>query len=340
MTDRHRHIRFVFLADTHLGFDYPLRPRVERRRRGEDFFANYLRVLDYADGADVDFVVHGGDFFFRSRVAAKVVDLAYAPLFEFADRIPVYIVPGNHERSALPQSLYLSHPNIHVFSDPCTFALSLHGATIALSGFPFERVDVRGRFQSLLNQTGWQQCPADVRLLCMHQTVAGAAVGPNGYKFRSGAEVIPAKELPSDFTALLSGHIHRKQVLRPNGQSATVIYPGSTQPTSFAEKNEVKGFFEIEIVRHPRTGWQLGQTIFHPLPTRAMQDIVLDSRDSSSVVAAKLQSRLAEFDEDAIVRLKWKGPANAETAAVLTAPFLRSIAPKSMNFQWMRRREA
>ena len=30
----------ILLADTHLGFDYPIRPRSERRRRGEDFFNN------------------------------------------------------------------------------------------------------------------------------------------------------------------------------------------------------------------------------------------------------------------------------------------------------------
>ena len=31
-------IRVLLLADTHLGFDLPSKPRVERRRRGPDFF--------------------------------------------------------------------------------------------------------------------------------------------------------------------------------------------------------------------------------------------------------------------------------------------------------------
>jgi exonuclease SbcD len=270
MYDQYREIRFILFADTHLGYDYPIRPRIQRRRRGEDFFDNYRQVLAYAARTNADFVVHGGDFFFRSKVAAKIVDLAYASLLEFADRVPIYIVPGNHERSVLPASLFLSHPNIHVFADPCTFEVPLDKACVALSGFPFERVDVRGRFRSLVKRTGWQRTKADIRLLCMHQTVEGATVGPGDYTFRFGRDVIRSSDLPPDFLAVLSGHIHRRQVLRTlarNGHSPPVIYPGSTQRTSIAEKDEVKGFYEIRIINQPGAGWKLGELIFHPLPS-------------------------------------------------------------------------
>ena len=37
-------IRILFLADTHLGFDLAFRPRIERRRRGPEFFANFFRL--------------------------------------------------------------------------------------------------------------------------------------------------------------------------------------------------------------------------------------------------------------------------------------------------------
>jgi len=38
-------IRILLLADSHLGFDLPVRPRVVRRRRGHDFLANYAAAL-------------------------------------------------------------------------------------------------------------------------------------------------------------------------------------------------------------------------------------------------------------------------------------------------------
>jgi DNA repair exonuclease SbcCD nuclease subunit len=106
-------IRILLCADTHLGFDEPIRPRVERRRRGPDFFDNFQRVLDSARDRRVDLVVHGGDLFFRSRVPPAIVDRVYRMLLSFAGGgIPLLIVPGNHERSVLPQSLFLSHPDI------------------------------------------------------------------------------------------------------------------------------------------------------------------------------------------------------------------------------------
>ena len=53
--------RVLLIADTHLGFDLPLRPRVERRRRGPDFFANFDRALEPARRGKVDLLVHGGE---------------------------------------------------------------------------------------------------------------------------------------------------------------------------------------------------------------------------------------------------------------------------------------
>ena len=66
-------IKVLLLADTHLGFDLPLRPRVVKRRRGPDFFANTRLALQPALRSDVDLVVHGGDLLYRSKVAPGLV---------------------------------------------------------------------------------------------------------------------------------------------------------------------------------------------------------------------------------------------------------------------------
>ncbi len=88
-------IRVLLVADTHLGFDLPIRPRIERRRRGHDFLANLNRALQPALTGEVDLVVHGGDLFDRSKVPAALVDIAMAPLLRVAEAgTPVYLVPG------------------------------------------------------------------------------------------------------------------------------------------------------------------------------------------------------------------------------------------------------
>ena len=78
-------IRILLLADTHLGFDLPFHSRVERRRRGHDFFANTARALEPALRGEVDLVVHGGDLFYRTRVPPALVELALAPLLRVAE---------------------------------------------------------------------------------------------------------------------------------------------------------------------------------------------------------------------------------------------------------------
>ena len=110
-----KYIHLVLFADSHLGYDFPLHPRIKKRRRGNDFFRNFKSVLSYARQYKVDLVIHGGDLFFRNKVPDAIVDKVYQILTDFAEHnIPLYIVPGNHERSYLPPSVFLNHRNIYI----------------------------------------------------------------------------------------------------------------------------------------------------------------------------------------------------------------------------------
>lgn len=330
-------LRILFYADTHLGFDYALEPKVERRRRGQDFFDNSARVLTYAADNKVDLVIHGGDLFFRSRVPSKIVDLAYGQLFEFAERgIPILIVAGNHERSELPTSLYLAHPKISVFVNPATFTFNFPGVRVAVSGFPFERRDVKSRFKSILARTGWDSCEADIKLLCFHQAVEGATVGPSNYTFRNGNDVIKMGDLPGDCAAVLAGHIHRRQVLtrRSRNGDVPVIYPGSTERTSFAEKNEEKGFYDIRFRRGTGKRWRINELDFVVLPARPMVDVVLERGVDRNTLRSFLLSKIDVIDKNSIVRLESDDSVGEGVEEMLTSDFLRDVFPKTMNYQF------
>jgi DNA repair exonuclease SbcCD nuclease subunit len=302
-------MRIVFFADTHLGFDFPVKPRIERRRRGPDFFDNFHRVLDYARRTRPDFLLHGGDLFFRAKVPQLIVDMVYQDLFEFAgEGIQTLIVPGNHERSILPASLFLSHPNLYVFDKPLSFNFEVRGAQITFSGFPCRRKSVREEFNPLLKASGWENRTDGWKFLCLHQTIEGAQVGPTGYTFRKGQDVIPKRSLPRDAIAVLSGHIHRQQVLGDLEKSQLsvppVIYPGSIERTSFAEKDERKGFYDIEVERSGRSGWRIGNLEFIDLPARPMKELLLESWLTQEKLVNYIKSKLSEMDPDSIVRLK------------------------------------
>lgn len=330
-------IRLLFLADTHLGLDFPLRPRIQRRRRGPEFFANFERALQPALEDRIDCVVHGGDIFYRSKVPAGLVAMAFDPLKRVADHgVPVYLVPGNHERANIPHRHLAEHPHIHIFDRPRTFLFRKNGSTLALAGFPFERHAVRHKFLPLLAETGWRSAKADAHVLCIHQALDGATVGPSGYRFRKTPDVVRIREIPAGFDAVLAGHIHRFQVLTRdlNGipLPAPVFYPGSIERTSFAEKDEKKGYLTLEFEPHGSATPALKQWTFHQLPARPMIQLDLHASGmSADMLSAWIKSSLQELPADSIVKLKIHGNISGEAIEVLRAPVLRTLAPETMN---------
>lgn len=330
-------LKILLLADTHLGFDLPARPRVDRRRRGPDFFANTRLALEPALRGEVDLVVHGGDLLFRSKVPAGLVADALEPLLEVADRgVPVLLVPGNHERSALPYPMLASHVDLHVFDRPRTVVLDRNGFRVAVSGFPCERDGIRSRFVDLVDATGWREHPADIRFLCVHQTVEGARV--EGYTFRSGDDVVRGRDLPEQFAAVLSGHIHRSQVLERDlsGRAlpAPVFYPGSVERTSLAERHEAKGFFTLTAVPETDRGGRIVDRIFHGLPTRPMVPLVIDPTGfDDEALSQRIAAELSHLAPDAVVQLRIAGDLMPGAEAALRASRLRTLYPPTMTVE-------
>ncbi len=143
-------VRVLFLSDTHIGFDLPARPRIVRRRRGDDFVQNYERALELACTGGADVVVHGGDLLYRSRVPAWLAEMALAPLKRLAaSGVPVLLVPGNHERGRLPFPLLAVHEGLHVFDRPRTVVIESRGVRAAFIGFPYT-AGIRHRFAEQL----------------------------------------------------------------------------------------------------------------------------------------------------------------------------------------------
>ena len=86
--------------------------------------------------------------------------------------------------------------------------------------------------------------------------------------------MVRASDLPADVAAVLCGHVHRHQVLRRDLRGrplpAPVVYAGSVERTSFAERDETKGFVLATIGAGDRGG-RLASLDFQPLPARPMR---------------------------------------------------------------------
>lgn len=313
-------MRLLFLSDTHLGIDLAARPLVERPRRGQDFFRCFERALAPALAGQVDAVLHGGDLLYRSRVPAWLAEAALAPLRRLAAAgVPVLLVPGNHERARMPFPLLAVHQDLHIFDRPRTVLLEAGGLRVAFAGIPYAS-GVRDRFATLVAAAGHPGCDADVRVLCIHQCIEGASCGPGDFIFRGGEDVIRRADLPRDFAAVLSGHIHRHQVLR--GHGPTIVYAGSVERTSFAEAGEPKGAVHLQL-----SPAGIEAIDFRPSPARPMHVRTLPV---AGLGAAQLRTRLCEIlagtPADAVVQLRVAGALSPQAAEALSAASIRELA--------------
>lgn len=274
-------LRILHLADSHIGAQLPARPRTDRPTRGDDFVHSYRRVLLRAREFDVDLVVHAGDVFDEPNPSLAAIAAAGEPLLALAaDGIPVVIIPGNHERSILPGSLLFAHPNLFVVRDPTTLRFTLRGRSIAIAAVPCIRRESATRFGPALAAAGWENAAADLNLLIAHQSFDCAVCGSANYRFRPGDDVVDRSSIPDGFHYVAAGHVHRHQGLplghiprtrstrrkepradtevsmfsaKPPRDDAwhdaatdRIVYAGSPDRITFAERDEPKGCVLIE----------------------------------------------------------------------------------------------
>lgn len=239
------------------------------------------------------------------------------------------IPPLSHLRSAVRSTSWC-----YIVDRPRTFIAQVRGTTIALSGFPYERRDVRTRFVELLERTEWRGVSAAIRLLCVHHCVEGATVGPGDYTFTTAADVIRAGDAPANFAAVFSGHIHRHQVLttdlRGRPLRAPVLYPGSIERTSFAEAGEAKGFMMVNVGESE--GQQELRWEFRQLPTRPMMrhDVVASGMDARRLESA-IHAIIAGAPRDAVLSIRVTGELTDAHWRILSAEHVRDVAPETMN---------
>ena len=321
------HVRFLHISDTHFGVSYALKPKnLLRRAYGELFFQKVSDIVQKAISQhQIDFIIHSGDFFNRSKPPPEVVDRAVKSLMPAIQKeIPIYILPGNHERSKLPLGLLpFSNENIHLFSKPQSYIYKKNGISIKLSGFPYVRKNVKMHFNSLIKKA-WSQCAgpskkSDFSILVIHQLLEGSCI--ENYTFKRGHNVVSLQQIPQKYNYIACGHVHRFQFLlnsqlksirstnkvysvKQNSKEYSlyiegrsklnssvfrgplISYSGSLERVSFAERNEPKGYIIGELVSSKRGIQSIGFE-FHELPAIRMVNLIWDLNKGTIVEYAK-----------------------------------------------------
>lgn len=245
-------MRLLHLADTHLGAHLPAWGAPRGWHRSQDHERAWARALAPAREERVDAVIHAGDLFDRRDPNPGLVRHVGDTLADVARRIPVFLIPGNHDTPRLRRLFPLLPPGLVVADEPTRVRLE----DVAIGLVPYAR-----RPEPWLDLLPAAVGPG-VDLLVAHQQVDGAMVP--GFTFRTGRPpgTLGPEHMPPRVSWVLGGHLHPRQVVRVG--STRWVFPGSTERTAFSEEDETKGIALWTLEDGVR--WQ-----FQDLPSRPMR---------------------------------------------------------------------
>lgn len=289
-----KEMRFIHLADTHLGAAGPTRKVTPSgvNQREEDFCLTFCRAVDMILKLKPDFVIHAGDLFHQVRPTNRILAFAARELQRLTIKdIPVIIISGNHDSPKQPyvgnvlsvleilEGLHLVYGNI--YEEIVIGEAKIHALPQCLDEEDLKREMDRA----------WPDEKYRYNVLTVHGAVAGIK------EFQMGEiseQQIPDSLFRRGFDHVALGHYHLRFEVQKN-----VYYAGSTERVSFGELGQEKGFWEVYL--------QSGESVFHPLKIRPM--IELETIDCSTHEVDRIpeiiESRIKEADlADKIVRLK------------------------------------
>jgi DNA repair exonuclease SbcCD nuclease subunit len=264
-------MRILHVTDSHLGTERHVPGAPAGYLRHHDHLRALREALAPAFRGEVDLVVHSGDLFDRSRPPLRVMADGAALLAEVVRRTPMVLVNGNHDWRGYRRALPLPPPGLTVVDRPTRVVVG----GVALAVVPFAR-----------EAGAWAEAARvaagpGVDLLVAHQAFDGAAVPGLTFRVGAQADTIGPAHLPPGVQHVLCGHIHTRQRIVVG--EASVVMPGSTERTSFRERDEPKG----------SAIWSLEGSIsqrFVDGPTRPM--VVVDMRDALGLVTPGALVRL------------------------------------------------
>lgn len=235
-------MRVLHLTDTHLGAWMRAHGAPEGWSRAEEHAQAFEEALTPALRGEVDLVVHGGDLFDSRTPSRKLQRWTFELLERVASRVPVVLIPGNHDPASLLRKHRLPPPSLHIVDAPTRLVFG----ELAIAAVPFKRT-VDGFARAAVEAVG---PGADVLLI--HQAVQGCSVPRFTFRVGKPAGTIGREHLPEGPRWAMGGHLHPRQRVRLG--DLEVVYPGATCRTAAAEGPAPKGYalwdFDREVSWH------------------------------------------------------------------------------------------
>ena len=322
-------LKFIHLADTHLGLNWPPIGRQDRIQIPV-YGRVFASITDAALDREVDFVIHGGDLVDRPRPTTAALNrlLEQLPRLKEAG-IPFIVTPGSHDR---PESYFDKAggdlleildkrgglvKRIDTDREPVLHFTTKSGRKVTVYGMGDHGSEQEKVLQTL---TAKMKAQSDFKVLLMHGSVSNmpTMAGPN-VKVDVVGDLLNRGLV--DYVAL--GHNHKRWEHR----DLHIFNPGSPEYTSFADAPTITYEFDGSALqaktRHDlERGYYLvevsGEIVnanFQPLHVRDVRNVEIQFNGATS-------TQVSEATKAAIAK-------NASASTILRPVLKGSLHPST-----------
>jgi len=339
-------MRFFHTADIHFGVENygKIDPATGIHTRLLDFAKNLDVLVENAIQQQVDFVIFCGDAYKTAHPTPTQQKMLAERLLRLQRaNIPVIIIVGNHDHPlsfgrahALDVFSYVAADGFYVFSKPGVQLIQTKSGPVQIIGVPWptrnhlvahqahhhkNNAEIAAYLSesvgSIIQQLAVGLDPALPTVLGGHLTVSSGVFSGSEKCAVYGTDplFLPSQlaVAPIDYVAL--GHLHRFQDLNRGG--VPVVYAGSIERVDFGERNEEKGYVDVQI--DDSAGIKATTYSFVMLPTRRMVqvEVTLEPlKDQTEQLLAAVQ----QYDlTDAIVKILYHLPPGVPDRVDLNA---------------------
>ena len=328
-------MKIIHFSDLHIGYTrYSKGIDLETGldNRIVDFLNTFDELVNYALEENIDLVIFAGDAYkdrnpsqtHQKEFAKRLLKLTKA-------NIPVALVVGNHDMpgnkgraTALDIFPTMNVDNITVIDKLQLYELKTKsGIQIQILGMPWIRKgslisrlsnikkditieDLNKQIiQTLDNSLEKEISKINKSIPCIfsgHLTVMEAKTSTETLMSIGADYMFPAQFFARpEFEYVALGHVHKDQVLI---ESPPVIYSGSLERVDFGEKNDIKGFYVIEIEPKNSQGSRLVSYKKVPVSARNFREYTINIPKETEFPVNIIEEELKSNDiKDSIARI-------------------------------------
>jgi len=328
-------LKIIHFSDLHIGYTrYSKGIDLETGldNRIVDFLNTFDELVNYALEENIDLVIFAGDAYkdrnpsqtHQKEFAKRLLKLTKA-------NIPVALVVGNHDMpgnkgraTALDIFPTMNVDNITVIDKLQLYELKTKsGIQIQILGMPWIRKgslisrlsnikkditieDLNKQIiQTLDNSLEKEISKINKSIPCIfsgHLTVMEAKTSTETLMSIGADYMFPAQFFARpEFEYVALGHVHKDQVLI---ESPPVIYSGSLERVDFGEKNDIKGFYVIEIEPKKSQGNRLVSYKKVPVSARNFREYIINIPKETEFPVNIIEEELKSNDiKDSIARI-------------------------------------